>query len=52
MDPAGNCFKWSNRKDECIYPFSAVIVETNPPKVAGRRGQFSFDYFNILSYML
>ena len=46
MLPAGNCFKWSNRKDEWIYPFSAVFVKINPPTVASRKGQFSFDYFN------
>ena len=47
MHPAGGkCFKWLNCKDECIYPFSAVIAKTHPPEVAGRQGQFSFDYFN------
>ena len=51
MHPAGNCFKWPNPEGECIYPFSAVIAKINPPEVAGRRGQFLFDYFNWQLYM-
>ena len=47
MHPAsGKCFKWPNHMDKCIYPFSAIIAKIHPPKVAGRRRQFSFDYFN------
>ena len=47
MHPAGGkCFKWPNCKDECIYPFSTIIVKIHPPEIAGRRRQFSFGYFN------
>ena len=43
---SGKRFKWVNHKDECIYPFLAVIAKIHPIEVAGGRGQFSFDYFN------
>ena len=47
MHHAGKCFKWPDRKDECVYPLEAVVSRINPPvAVAGRLGQFSFDYFN------